>query len=445
MATTAQMADDLYAKKKHKIRRDFHNREQREGESISEFYKELMSLASSHGDIPNEAICSTFIRGLREEWISIELEKMKGPDIDTLYKKAIELEAESHRGREMSQGIPATSEPSQVQQEASQEQALQHADAPTAAGTLRAMETTGPEKGAAGRIAVGKSDPDDYYLNTPRGGACIIIDVRNPPRVTMPKSGIGPIPIGKRPDSSLADKLQNTFEQWGFRVKVYVDPAKEELFQNLEKEAKGNWDMVACCFLTFVHQLTDDLCTQDGSVSIKDLTETFDGANASNLLGKPKLFFIHTSKTSREMSVCSGFSDTTSRNTLPGEPDFFICTSGQQTEGKESTDAFIEHFCKVFDKSAKTMEQQDFTELLRAVNRELLNAAVDKSDIRLPSHISTLRRRLYFRKASEQSGSSTRVPGTEDIKKKTTMHGTLKGSQKELLQMTSTPEQPCSS
>ncbi|XP_064458584.1 caspase-7-like isoform X1 [Ornithodoros turicata] len=296
----------------------------------------------------------------------------------------------------------------------------------------RAMETTGPDKGAAGHRAVRKNDPD-YPLNR---GVCIIIDVRNPTPVTIPGSRRGQIAIGKRRDSSLVDKLQKTFEQWGFQVKVYVDPATEELFKILKKEAKDNWDIVACCFLTFVHPMTGDLCTQNGSVSIKDLTETFDGANASNLLGKPKLFFIHTSKRSREMSVCSGFSDTTSRNTLPGEPDFFICTSGQQTEGKESTDAFIEHFCKVFDTSAKTMEQQDFTALLQEVNRELLNAAVDTSDIRLPSHISSLTRQLYFHRVSEQSGSSTRVPETEETKKEAIMHGTLKGSQKELLEMT---------
>ncbi|XP_064458577.1 caspase-7-like isoform X2 [Ornithodoros turicata] len=306
------------------------------------------------------------------------------------------------------------------------------------------METTGPTKGASGHTAVGKNDRD-YALNTPQGGVCIIIDVRNPARVTMPDSRRGPIPIGKRPDSSLADKLQKTFEQCGFQVKVYVDPAKEELFQILKEEAKDNWDVVACCFLTFVHPLTDELCTKDDSVSTKDLTETFNGANASKLLGKPKLFFIHTSKTSQEITVSRTLSDTTSGYGWPDQRDFFVCISGQQTEGKGSTDAFIDHFCKVFDKSAKTKEQQEFTALLREVNRELLNAAVDKSDIRLPSHISTLTRRLYFRKASEQSGSSTKVPGTEDIKKKTTMHGTLKGSQKELLEMTSTPEQPRSS
>ncbi|XP_064458574.1 caspase-6-like isoform X1 [Ornithodoros turicata] len=310
--------------------------------------------------------------------------------------------------------------------------------------TPTTRETSGLDKGASGHIAVGKNDPD-YVLNTPRGAVCIIIDVRNPTHVTMPDSRKGPIPIGKRPDSSLADKLQRTFEQLSFQVKVHVDPAKEELFKILKEEAKDNWDAVICCFLTFVHPLNDDLCTKDDSVSIKDLTETFNGANASNLLGKPKLFLVHTSKRSQEISVCRTFSDTSSRYTLPVQSDFFICVSGQQTEGKGATDAFIEHFCEVIDKSAKSKEQQEFTALLREVNRELLHAAVDKSDIRLPSHISSLTRRLYFRKASEQSGSSTKVPGTEDIKKKTTMHGTLKGSQKELLEMTSTPEQPCSS
>ncbi|XP_064458582.1 caspase-6-like [Ornithodoros turicata] len=276
MATAGQMAD---AKKKHKIRRDFHNREQREGESISEFYKELMSLASSHGDISNEAICSTFIRGLREEWIYIELEKMKGPDIDTLYKKAIELEAESHRGREMSQCIPATPEPSQVQQKASQEQALQHADAPTAAGTSNCSYKYGKD------IKAGRAEVPEDVEHKIRKQLCLIFNCEKFPH--DPK----PYPEGSHKD---VDKIKDVFSRLGCEVTVKRDLEASEMEMELKKVATDRNRIDDDCFVCFVlsHGKRGEIKTWGGSIKLQGLVDPFMSEEAAHFRGKPKIFFV---------------------------------------------------------------------------------------------------------------------------------------------------------
>ncbi|XP_064457137.1 caspase-3-like [Ornithodoros turicata] len=407
MATAGQMPD---AKVKLKIRHDFHNRKQREGESISEFYNALMSLASSHGNIPDEAICSTFINGLRDERIAGRLDDMKGCGIDTFYKKAIELEAESHRGREMSQGIPATSEPSQVQQEASQDQALQHADARTAAGISKCPYNFG--KG----ITVGQVEVPDvikYKIGHERRSLCLILDC-----VEFP----GKPELYRKGSYKDAHRIKEVFSGFGLKAEVIKDLNASEMKMELKKVATDRNRTDDDCFLCFVlsHGKRGEISTKDGSIKLQELVDPFMSEEAAHFRGKPKIFFVQ---------ACQYIGEDEKNAETPVEWSYDIASYPELYFGIATQPGFysyrletkgapyIQTICNIFENSITSEDSSpDLETLMNAVHR-CLSCEFETNfegegkyheKKQAPCFFSTLTDKVVFSKCSQSSN----LPGT---------------------------------
>ncbi|XP_064458588.1 caspase-7-like [Ornithodoros turicata] len=404
MATTGQMPD---VKTHLQIRRDFHNRKQREEESISEFYKELMSLASCHGGIPDEVICSVFINGLREVQIATPLDDMKGVDIDTLYKKAIELEAELHRTREMSQGIPATSEPSQVQQEASQDQALQHADAPTAAGTSESSYKYG-EYIKVGPVEV----PEDikYKIGHEHEPLCLIFNCQEFPDD----------PDRNREGSDLdVNRIRNVFKRLGFNVKVENDREASQMEMKLKEVATDRNRINDDCFVCFVlsHGKRGEISTKDGSIKLRGLVDPFMAEEAAHFRKKPKIFFVQ---------ACQVLGNDEKNAETPVEwsygirshPELFFAFATppgflSYRVPKEGS-IYIQTLCNIFDNSITFEDSSPDLETLmngvaRDISREFESKCSDKSldkKKQVLCTFSTLTNKVFFPKRPQSSNIS---------------------------------------
>lgn len=136
----------------------------------------------------------------------------------------------------------------------------------------------------AGTMSTSK-DSEDYNMNHPRRGICIIFNNKKFDSHTK---------LSERRGTEIdAQKLYHRFRELDFEVELHHDFSKKEMLNTLEKAGKEdytNCDCFACCILT--HGDQNVLFGRDGRFPTDYIYAPFRGDTCPTLAGKPKMFFI---------------------------------------------------------------------------------------------------------------------------------------------------------
>ena len=215
-----------------------------------------------------------------------------------------------------------------------------------------------------------------------------------------------------------AEKLKTTFEDLCYEVEVLPDLECEEMKHKLTKLAKGriskDHDSFICCILS--HGDTSGVEGVDGEhIPVGELASLVNGNNCSNLLGKPKIFFIQACRgenipepleldnTEDEDIVTV---DGTKYKSLPPEADFFFsfstCQDNVASRSKEKGSTYIQELSAVLKKYASTLSLDEMAMIVhdkvskekRTVRRGGKNYPFQQ----IPEIVSRLRGKVYFKK-----------------------------------------------
>ncbi|XP_032238419.2 caspase-3 [Nematostella vectensis] len=266
---------------------------------------------------------------------------------------------------------------------------------------------------------INQSDDDIYKMNRDPHGWCLII---NNVRFDA-DSG-----LKSRAGSDIdASNLQSLFMSLRYRVKRLNDLTMRQMKKTLFDFAKNNHknsDSVVVCILS--HGLEGRIYGVDGGLlNISDVISMFNGYQAKDLIGKPKLFFLQAcrggdfdhgarmeqidSPTDVEEKITteqiideifpeeidSGFLE---KSSLPSEADFLIAYATVpgyvSWRHQEKGSWFIQALVEVFKKDATT---EDVLSMLIKVNRKVaLEFESFNRKKQMPSPVVMLTKKLFF-------------------------------------------------
>ncbi|XP_025163216.1 caspase-1 isoform X2 [Harpegnathos saltator] len=181
-------------------------------------------------------------------------------------------------------------------------------------------------------------DADRYNMDHKNRGKCVIFNHEE-----FEMTG-----FDKREGSTIdAMKLQKSFGNLGFDVKVYDNLTYKEVFDVLEElgSKTDHTDNDCICIIVLTHGLQNDLISaKDAAYKTDKLWKPFTADNCPTLAGKPKLFFIQACRgeeidngvvLSPRSSVSS--TDSVSSYKIPTHADILIAHSSAQ--GKNAAQA----------------------------------------------------------------------------------------------------------
>lgn len=131
--------------------------------------------------------------------------------------------------------------------------------------------------------------------------------------------------------------LERVFQWLGFQVEVHHDCTGAQMLsvaKELSCRDHRSMDCVVCCFLS--HGVESSIVGVDGhTISIRSLTEFFNGSHCPSLVNKPKLFFIQACQGTREQEAVSLQTDGLTpsfiesdaakmEETIPADADFLM-------------------------------------------------------------------------------------------------------------------------
>ncbi|XP_064468146.1 uncharacterized protein LOC135378912 isoform X2 [Ornithodoros turicata] len=228
-------------------------------------------------------------------------------------------------------------------------------------------------------------------------GICAIIKVKSPD--TQEQSGA----------EADAKTIESVFGGViGFDVKVYDVPTPADIREKL-KTCKDDIDKdsstASDCFACFVlgHGKEDITFPFGGElIDLEYIYEQFSNKVCTKLLGKPKLFFLHTlrgGKQGGKFDFADGPSKTTS---VPSHADFFIFESTStgylSSPGSVGGSLFVQALCQVINRDYLT---KNFEEMMTLVKYYV--AREKKPDETLYRH-STLRKNIRFAAEEDKMG-----------------------------------------
>jgi len=179
---------------------------------------------------------------------------------------------------------------------------------------------------------------------------------------------------------------------------------KEYLTEVAAKDEQKDSDSFVCCILS--HGLNNNIFGSDSQlVDIDDLVAPFKGSNCPNLGGKPKLFFIQSSRVCKDNDIeeqdGAGFlrDKKQHHSSLPTETDFFYgfaTTKGSHAHmSKQEGSWYISCLYDVLMQYAG--HHYDLLTMHTIINQRVSEMTAEDSDHRqCPAPVSTLRKAVYF-------------------------------------------------
>ena len=149
----------------------------------------------------------------------------------------------------------------------------------------QAMQLHYDDKRPLPGLAVKNDGSDVYVMNSQPHGLCLIVNNKNFVAGLNDRSG----------SDTDAQNLQTLFVTLHYRVQLHKNLSsrqiKETLFKFAHHEDHQKYDSVVICILS--HGLEGKIYGTDGVlIPVAELIGMFNGCQAKNLIGKPKLFFI---------------------------------------------------------------------------------------------------------------------------------------------------------
>lgn len=176
-------------------------------------------------------------------------------------------------------------------------------------------------------VILGSLDSEDYFMNYPKRGLCLIFNHK----IFDPHTGLNKR-NGTDADSA---RLYCRFRELQFDVKMYKDLKVKEVEKELQKIGKEDhteYSCFVCCVLS--HGEQGLLYAADGHYKTEHLFVPFRGDVCPTLAGKPKMFFIQACQGDRLDSGVnlkskeSSDSDSNQQNLrIPTHADFLIVYS----------------------------------------------------------------------------------------------------------------------
>ncbi|XP_075687330.1 caspase-3-like [Rhinoderma darwinii] len=162
---------------------------------------------------------------------------------------------------------------------------------------------------------------EEYKLDKSPHGLCIIVNNFDFSKVWSLNDRKG--------TQNDAEALNIIFSSRGYNVKQHNDLTGEEMLNIMKLYAGEDHtekDSLVCFVLS--HGNKGTVCGTDGKdVSVKDLTDCFNGRNCSSLIGKPKVFFIQACQGDQSDEGVSYVSDSTPSAYVNDAPDLRLPTS----------------------------------------------------------------------------------------------------------------------
>ncbi|XP_076262945.1 caspase-1-like isoform X2 [Rhynchophorus ferrugineus] len=214
----------------------------------------------------------------------------------------------------------------------------------------------------------------------------------------------------RRGTSKDATDLRDVLSKLGFRVDLYNDQSKNEIFEIINIVSKMDHSQNDCLIVAIMtHGKSNGrLYAKDYDYSIDTIVEEFSGRRCSTLVGKPKLFFIQAcrgEKTDPGAVLRTDSANTNNIQRIPVMADILIMYA--TVEGyyawrdTKNGSWFIQTLAKQLEKHYKTKE---LLYILTAVNRHVAfgyTSASSHPDFdkkkEMSSIVSMLTKSLYFK------------------------------------------------
>ena len=238
-------------------------------------------------------------------------------------------------------------------------------------------------------------EPPAYNMDSSCHGLCVIIS--NQTFADHDK---------RRGTEKDAQRLFYLFTRLNYTVEIKKDLTSHQMMEYLTevaaKDEHKDGDSFVCCILS--HGLNNNIFGSDSQlVEMDDLVAPFKGSNCPNLTGKPKLFFIQSSRVSKGDDVVE--SDGAAHGpqkesfSLPTEADFFYgfaTTQGNTAYmSKQEGSWYISCLYDVFMQYSG--HHYDLQTMHTIINQRVSEMAAEGSDHQQCSApVSTLRKRVVF-------------------------------------------------
>ncbi|KAK2918868.1 caspase-6-like isoform X1 [Channa argus] len=212
--------------------------------------------------------------------------------------------------------------------------------------------------------------------------------------------------------------LEKRLSDLGFQVHCYDNYKQTDVLDKISEAAEADHSDADCFLLAFMsHGEDEHVYTQDGKLSIKEITAMFKGTKCESLVGKPKIFIWQACRGNEHddaVTACDAVDsevktnevvvDASSLHTLPAGADFIMCYSVAEGYYAHRDTLFgswyVQDLCDLLHKYGDSLE---FTHLLMLVNRKVSMRSVLKcSDPKaigkkqVPCFASMLTKQLYF-------------------------------------------------
>jgi len=205
-----------------------------------------------------------------------------------------------------------------------------------------------------------------------------------------------------------AQRLFYLFTRLSYSVEIKrnlkSDQMKKYLVEVATRDEHKDGDSFVCCILS--HGLSNGIMGSDSQlVDMDDLVTPFKGSNCPNLAGKPKLFFIQSSRMSKDDDILESDGSGPPTNekpqsySLPTEADFFYgfaTTQGNTAYmSKQEGSWYMSCLYDVFMQYAG--HHYDLQTMHTIINQRVSEMTAEGSDHQqCPAPVSTLRKRVVF-------------------------------------------------
>jgi len=239
-------------------------------------------------------------------------------------------------------------------------------------------------------------EPPAYDMDSNSHGLCVIISNQTFSRHSKRKGALKD-----------AKRLFYLFTRLGYTVEEHKDlksdQMKECLMNVAARDEHRDGDSFVCCILS--HGLNNNIMGSDSQlVDMDDLVAPFKVNNCPNLAGKPKLFFIQSSRVFKddnivESDVSGSLKDKPQNYSFPTEADFFFgfaTTQGSTAYmSKQEGSWYISCLYDVFMQYAG--HRYDLQTMHTIINQSVSEMTAKDSDHQqCPAPVSTLRKRVVF-------------------------------------------------
>ncbi|XP_070570941.1 caspase-8-like [Ptychodera flava] len=203
-------------------------------------------------------------------------------------------------------------------------------------------------------------------------------------------------------------RLTDLLKKLHFSVEVYTDQTIREIDDTMREVSRRDHstnDCLVVCILS--HGSGDKICGKDSSggrgVEIRELTRWFTADRCRGLTGKPKIFFIqackgHDRMPGIETDRMQPSDAITVPNLVPNEGDFLVGLStvpGYVSYRSPSSGSW--YIQTLVDMIEKYANNETLPAILEKVSNHVGQMMTDKPGFtQMPSHFSTLRKKLYL-------------------------------------------------